>query len=173
MLTAKSESASHLKGYKLGADAYVSKPFDTSVLLTQIESVLKNRALLKERFSHDLDLKPEELSPSHSDEVFMQKAMGIIEMNMENPGFGVPQFVEGVGLGRTQVYNKTKALTGKTINEFILHIRMRRAAQLLKQSNKSITEIAISCGFNDQSYFSTSFKKYFSVSPSSFRSSSK
>lgn len=171
MLTAKSETEHRLKGYKLGADAYISKPFDNTILLTQLDSVLRNRLLLKERFSHDLNIKAEELSHSNEDEKFLQKAISIVEMNFENSKFNVDDFVAEIGMGRTLVYNKTKAITGKTINEFILHIRMRRASQLLKETNKSVTEIAISCGFSDQTYFSTVFKKQLKLSPTEYRKS--
>ncbi|MCT4648520.1 MAG: ATP-binding protein [Carboxylicivirga sp.] len=169
LLTAKSEIEHQLKAYQLGADTYIAKPFDNAMLVSQIQALLNNRALLKERFSKDLELKPQALATTPKDGDFMQKALAVVEANIENPEFGIPDFVKGIGMSRTLVYNKTKAITGKTINEFILQVRMRKATELLKIPDLSITDIAIRCGFSDQSYFSTVFKKQFTISPSEYR----
>ncbi|MEC3907207.1 ATP-binding protein [Tamlana sp. 2201CG12-4] len=170
LLTAKSDVKNRLEGYRLGADAYIPKPFDNEILLTQVSGILKNRKILKNRFSHDLDLKLNELSQTSRDEKFLDKAISVVEMNLDNSLFNVNTFVKEVGLGRTLVYEKIKALTGKTINDFIQHIRMRKAAELLKSTNDSIVNISICCGFSDPTYFSTVFKKYYKISPSEYRS---
>ncbi|MGQ1788442.1 ATP-binding protein [Saccharicrinis sp. GN24d3] len=170
MLTAKTSVESHIEGLKSGADAYIAKPFNTSLLFTQIESILANRKIVKERFSHDLGLNTHEVTQSSADEKFLHKAISIVEKNMENPNFDVAAFVEQMAMSRTLVYSKAKAITGKPVKDFILNIKLRKAAELLKSSDKTISEIGFMCGFADPSYFSVVFKRYFKESPSAFRS---
>ncbi len=169
MLTAKSELEDQIEGYKSGADAYIPKPFDNQLLFTQIEAILRNRIILKERFNHDMDISPEELSQSPADEKYLHKAIRVVEMNLANEKFNVDEFVNEMGMSRTLVYNKTKAITGKPVKDFILHIRLRKASEHLKQTNKNITEIAIACGFADPAYFSTVFKRYYNITPTEYR----
>ncbi len=169
MLTAKSDLKDKIEGYKAGADAYVSKPFDGQLLSNQIESILRNRSILKERFSHDLDLVTDELSHSSADEKYLHKAISVVETNLANTKFNVNEFVSEMGMSRTLVYTKTKSISGKPVKEFILHIRLRNAANNLKRTNMSITEIANNCGFADPTYFSTVFKRYYSITPSEYR----
>jgi len=169
MLTAKSDIEDRIEGFKSGADAYIPKPFDNVLLVSQIESIIRNRAILKERFGHDLDLNLTELSQSSADEKYLQKAISTVEINLENTQFNVDEFVREMGMSRTLVYNKTKAITGKPVKDFILHIRLRKATQSLKKTEKSITEIAINCGFADPTYFSTVFKRYYNQTPTEYR----
>ncbi|WP_372775990.1 ATP-binding protein [Mangrovibacterium sp.] len=169
LLTAKAEIEDQIEGYKSGADAYIPKPFDNQLLVSQIEAILRNRTILKDRFSHDLDLSPDELPQSSADDKYLQKAISVVEMNLANSQFNVAEFVNEMGMSRTLVYSKTKAITGKPVKDFILHIRLRKAAEQLKQSGLTITEIAFDCGFSDPTYFSTVFKRYYNITPTEYR----
>ena len=148
---------------------YVSKPFDKDVLHSQIVGLLKNRELLKERFNKGISIKIDEVTHSETDEKLLQKAIAIVEMNLQNSQFDVNTFVDEMGISRTLAYKKIKAISGKSINDFILSIRLQKAGALLQQTQKSVSEIALETGFSDHSYFSAVFKKNFKVSPSEFR----
>jgi YesN/AraC family two-component response regulator len=171
LLTAKAMAENMVEGYKSGADLYVSKPFDKDILLSQIQSLLNNRDLLKKRYSHDLGIKIEDITHSDSDEKLLHKAISIVEMNIQNTQFDVNRFVEELGIGRTLAYKKIKVLSGKSINDFILSVRLQKAGTLLKKTEKTVAEIALEVGFSDHSYFSAVFKKQFNTSPTSFRKS--
>ncbi|WP_430811862.1 MULTISPECIES: hybrid sensor histidine kinase/response regulator transcription factor [unclassified Carboxylicivirga] len=170
MLTAKTAVENQIEGLKSGADAYMPKPFDTQLLFSQIQTILNNRKIVKERFGHDLGLQTSDVTQSEADEKFLHKAISIVEQNMDNPDFDVTAFVEQMAMSRTLVYNKIKAIAGKPVKDFIINIKLRKAAGLLKNSRKSISEIAMSCGFADPSYFSVVFKRHFKQSPTSYRS---
>jgi signal transduction histidine kinase/DNA-binding response OmpR family regulator len=169
LLTAKTLPVNEIEGYKSGADLYILKPFDNEVLSSQMESLLNNRELLRKRFSHDLNFKVEEITHSEIDEKFLHKAISVVEMNLQNVQFDVNVFVEQLGTSRTLAYKKIKTISGKSINDFILSVRLQKAANMLKQGDKTISVIAMEIGFSDHSYFSAVFKKNFGVSPSEYR----
>lgn len=169
MLTAKAMAENQIEGYKSGADLYIPKPFDKEILETQIHALLKNRAILKKRFGHDLGMDAKAMTSSTKDEKLLHKAISIVEMNLQNNQFDVNGFVDELGISRTLAYKKIKAISGKSINDFILSVRLKRAGAMLKSTEKSVSEIAIETGFADHSYFSAVFKKNFEVSPSEFR----
>lgn len=170
MLTALTSVQRQIEGLKSGADAYMPKPFNTQLLFTQITAILNNRKIVKERFSHDLGLKTDEVSQSSADDKFLHKAISIVEQNMEDPDFDVAAFVEQMAMSRTLVYTKIKAIAGKPIKDFIVNIKLRKAAELLKKTDKPISEISVLCGFADASYFSVVFRRNFKESPTSYRS---
>lgn len=169
LLTAKTQSEHHAQGLKAGADMYIPKPFDLEILKLQIATLIRNRQLLKNRFSTDPEIKSDELTHNSLDQAFMDKAIKLVEENMENQHFKVSDFVEQMGMSRSLVYNKINAIAGKPVKDFILNIRLQKAGKLITSSNKPISEIAYQCGFTDPSYFSTVFKRYYFQSPVSYR----
>jgi signal transduction histidine kinase/DNA-binding response OmpR family regulator/ligand-binding sensor domain-containing protein len=169
LLTAKTSFETQAEGFRSGADIYIPKPFDLNLLKMQIESLLRNRQILKNRFGYDLELHPKELPQSEIDKKFLEKAIEIVEQNMENQDFKVSDFVNELGMSRTLIYKKINAIAGKPVKDFILHIRLRKAAKLLTTQNIPISQIAFECGFSDQSYFSTVFKRYYNQSPIFYR----
>ena len=173
LLTAKTSFETQAEGFKSGADIYIPKPFDLGLLKMQIESLLRNRQILKNRFGYDLELHPKELPQSEIDKQFLEKAIEIVEKNMENQDFKVSDFVNEFGMSRTLIYKKINAIAGKPVKDFILHIRLRKAAKMLTSQNTPVTQIAFECGFSDQSYFSTVFKRYYAQSPVAYRNSRK
>lgn len=173
LLTAKTMSENEIEGYKAGADLYVAKPFDKDILQSQIVALLGNRATLRDRFSFNKQIVPQEVTHSNVDEKLLQKAIGITEMNMQDPAFDVNSFVEKIGISRTLAYRKIKAISGKSINDFILTIRLQNAASMLEGTGKSVSEIALEVGFTDHSYFSAVFKRSYKVSPTEYRRNSR
>ncbi len=105
------------------------------------------------------------------DNDFMKRAVELVEENIQDPGFSVEEFCKTIFKSRPVVYHKLKALTNKSPQDFIKHIRMQKALELLTNTDLNVNEIAFSVGFTDQRYFSTSFKKVFGVSPSNYKNS--
>jgi signal transduction histidine kinase/DNA-binding response OmpR family regulator len=173
MLSAFNSQEQKYEGMESGADVYVEKPFDPDYLKLQVKNLIQSREAIRLAFSKKITAEPGTVQISSTDELFIQKAIQIIEKNMDNNEFNVESFVAEIGIGRTVLYQKIKALTDLSVNEFIQNIRLKRAAQLLKDSDLSISEIAYSVGFNDPKYFSTCFKKNFSLSPTEFVSREK
>ncbi|MDD7887835.1 two-component regulator propeller domain-containing protein [Flavivirga sp. 57AJ16] len=171
LLTAKTSQEAKKTGYQIGADAYITKPFDANILEIRVVNLLKSRKSLIDKFKKEIILQPKELTVTSADEMFLQKAIDILEQNLSNPEFGIANFIEDMGASRSVLYRKLKALTGQSISEFIKNIKLKRAAQLIKQTDMSISEIAFDLGFNDLKHFRKSFKKAFNTLPSQYRDS--
>ncbi len=168
MLTAKSAQEDIVDGLKTGADAYITKPFSVDVLKAGIDNLLTSRARLREKFSKELMLKPEEIVINDRDGELLAKLIRIIEENMSNPDFSVKTLADGVGLSRMQLYRKIKAILDKTPHELINTLRLERAAQILVQNQLNVSEVAYMTGFNTPKYFSRCFREKFGVLPTQY-----
>jgi AraC-like DNA-binding protein len=128
------------------------------------------RELMRKMFRDNgvLTIEPKRVTLTSADETFVQQALESIEKNMSNPDYAVDDLGRDVGMSRTQLYRKLKALTGQSANEFIRVIRLKRAAQLLEQNQLTIAEVTYEVGFTDLKYFRECFKKLFGVTPSEF-----
>ena len=173
LLSAKADLESKIDGLETGADDYLSKPFYSYELLVRIKNLIRSRQILKERFSDSkkLILEPKEISITTLDEKFLKKVLQVIEQNMADSTFRVETLGKELQMDSEAVYRKIKALTGRTAVEFIRNIRLKRAAQLLRQKKLTVAEVTYSVGFNDLQYFRTCFKKQFGVSPSEYMGS--
>ena len=170
LLTAKSDTESQKIGYKLGADAYLSKPFDIDLLLSVIGNLLKQKELIKQRYEKELLIPSPALTTiSNADEVFMIKLNEIIKKHYSNIDLDVTMLSEAMAMSRASVYNKMKQITGIGISEYINKYRIEVACQLLKQTEKSVTDIAFEVGFNSSKYFSTVFKQATKITPRDYR----
>lgn len=172
LLTAKTSQEAQKSGYQIGADAYITKPFDANILEVRVVNLLKSRKNLIDKFKKDIILQPKELTVTSADEMFLKKAIDIVEQNLSNPEFEIADFIEEMGTSRSVLYRKLKALTDQSISEFIKTIKLKRAAQLIKQTDMNISEIAFDLGFNDLKHFRKSFKKVFNTLPSQYRDNS-
>ncbi|SNR30825.1 Signal transduction histidine kinase [Lutibacter agarilyticus] len=168
MLTAKTSQEWEIEGLKTGADAYIRKPFDMELLKLKLKNILNYRDELRRRFNRDTTLQPNEVTVTSTDEIFLNKAIEIVEKHMMNSEFSVELLVKEMSLSRSNLYLKIKELTGLSSSEFIRNIRLKRAVQLLEQSDLSVKEIMYMTGFNTASYFSKCFKKQFGVIPSKY-----
>ena len=180
IISAKDSIEDKVTGLDLGADDYLTKPFDTEILKTKIKGVLQNRKIMRQYFlSHSLPFVPA-AEPSEKkedtecanllsamDKEFLERCTRLITENLANPDFTINQLSRELALSRTIFYEKLKALTGQAPNEFIKLMRMTEAANLLKQG-LPVQDVALLVGFTDSKYFSTAFKKHFGVSPSKF-----
>lgn len=170
LLTAKDDKQSLISGYKNGADGYLSKPFEVEMLMELIRNRLKNREYTKKRYLNaGLIPTPEESTISLTDETFLIKLNSIIQENIDNTNLGIQFICQEVGLGRSSLYNKLKALTGMGANEYISKLRIEKAITLISGTDMPFSEIAEKTGFTTPSYFSTTFKQYTGETPSQYK----
>jgi DNA-binding response OmpR family regulator len=173
LLTARQEESSQVEGLASGADDYIIKPFSMETLKARVRNLLDGRKRLRERFRRESGLDPAEVAGSPADAEFLSRAIGLIESSLSDPEFGVEKFSREIGLSRSQLFRKMKALTSETPFDFIQTIRLRKAVQLLERTDRSVTEVAYDVGFKYPSHFSQLFHARFGKSPKEFRRSAK
>lgn len=152
-----------------GANLFMEKPFDMAYLMSQVEVLIRTEDEYRRHYSKRFLVEPGKEKIEDADAALIAKAMELIEKNMDNNEYDVEDFVSDMGIGRTVLYQKLKAATGMPVKEFILDIRLRRAAQLLKDSNLTVSEISWSTGFSNPKYFSVCFKRRFDKTPTEYR----
>ena len=158
-----------IKALENGANVFIDKPFDMEFLLRQVANLIKNQNELKELYSKKYIAEPSKITISSMDEELLKRAMEQIEQNISNSDYNVESFVSDMGIGRTLLYQKINDIVGMSIKEFIMDVRLKRSAQLLRESDLTISEIADLTGFNNPKYFSICFKKHFELTPSEFK----
>ncbi|MEP2023735.1 MAG: two-component regulator propeller domain-containing protein [Reichenbachiella sp.] len=166
LLTALGENENKIKGYKIGVDGYLVKPFDPSLLKSRIDNIINLRLDLKQQFSDETESDVISLAHSQLDIDLISKIKEIIEANLGNPDLTPAFLCTELALSSSKLYRKITELTDMSPNEFIRTIRLKKAAYLLKSKNYNVSEVANSVGFNDPLYFSRRFKKQFGYSPS-------
>lgn len=170
LLTVRNDEESQLYGYKNGADAYVTKPFEVSMLYAIICSQLHNRERMRTRYTDIGPLPPpEEGTFSSADEEFLNRLNQIITEHLDNEQLGIPFICDKIGISRASLYNKLKALTDMGANDYITQIRMERAIWLILHTELSVNDIADKTGFSTARYFSTVFKQHTGCSPTQYR----
>lgn len=166
LLTALREREYVIAGLEAGANDYIVKPFDFSVLKIRIRNILQSRQHLRETVLSS-DNTPEDVDYSSLlDKEFLDKTIFIINEELSNAEFSVFDFCKRLGMSRTSVYNKLKTLTGQSPNDFIRIVRLNKSKELLLSRRYSIGEVSFMVGFSDSKYFSTCFKKQYGISPS-------
>ncbi|CAM4205199.1 two-component regulator propeller domain-containing protein [Zobellia roscoffensis] len=169
LLTAKSLDDDRIEGYHSGADGYLSKPFVTRVLIARINNLLETKKRLRKRFSEIGGIFPaSEVTTNTMDEVFLDKVTKTILDNVGDMDFKQEDLLKELGIGRSQLYRKINSLTGKNPSHYMRTVRLRRAAELLKENRYSIKEISYMTGFNSTAYFSKTFRELFDVTPTEF-----
>lgn len=169
LLTAMNSAESHLAGVESGADAYITKPFSPKLLLARAFKLIEQREKLKEKFSNAPNMLRPTICSSDKDKAFADQLQAVVEQQLENAQFTVDEFASIMGLGRTVFYRKVRGVTGYSPNEYIRIVRMKKAAELLLESNYTVSEVSYKVGINDPFYFSKCFKHHFGVSPSAYR----
>ncbi|MFA6571933.1 MAG: response regulator, partial [Bacteroidota bacterium] len=175
LLTAKATEEFEIEGLEIGADDYITKPFNTKLLKAKVKNIIQNRLLLQQKFRSDPNIEITEVTSSIIDQKFIKRAREIVEKNIDNTEFITQDFAYEMGIGRSKLFDKIKGITGMTPNDFILSVRLTKAAKMLINVNeeKNISEIAYSVGFSTASYFSRCFRQYFGVTPSNYGASIK
>ncbi|QNF35955.1 helix-turn-helix domain-containing protein [Adhaeribacter swui] len=168
LLTANATEEQRLLGYETGASDYITKPFNFEILLSRIKNLMGQQAAFRTALEHKLEVKPQDIAITPLDEKLIQKAVAFTEKNIANPDFSVEELSRELGMSRVYLYKKLTAITGKTPLEFIRTVRLKRAAQLLSQSQLTVAEVAYEVGFNNPKYFTKYFKQEFNELPSAF-----
>jgi signal transduction histidine kinase/ligand-binding sensor domain-containing protein/DNA-binding response OmpR family regulator len=168
LLTSRTALVYRLEGLSSGADDYISKPFNVSEFKLRIKNLLDSTTRLKEKFTSEDPLQPNEVIVSSLDEKLYKKALQIVEDNIGNEDFDILHFCSELGVSRTMLFIKVKAWTNFTPNEFIMHFRMKRAAQILEQGKINISEVSCKVGFKNPKYFSKCFQKKFGETPTQY-----
>jgi signal transduction histidine kinase/ligand-binding sensor domain-containing protein/CheY-like chemotaxis protein/AraC-like DNA-binding protein len=176
LLTARADAASRLAGLKRGADAYLAKPFDREELLVRLEKLLELRRQMIERFSKAefSNVAPpvastEEEKSLQTEDAFMQKINTILDKNISDEDFGLPQLCQKIRMSRSQLFRKMKALTGDAPSNYIRAYRLHRAKMLLETTGMNVSEVAWAVGYKDVPHFSRSFQEFFNTHPSATR----
>ena len=168
LLTSLDERSKQLEGLGLGADDYITKPFDVSILKQRIISIIKNRDIVRDKvlkLFNQTDQEVPILSNEQNDQ-FVKKALKVVRENIANSEFGKDEFASAMNASPSLLYKKIKALTGQSPIDFIKKIRLDHSLELLQSRKYSITEVSEQCGFSSVGYFSTVFKKHFDKTPS-------
>ncbi len=168
LLTATSSPEIHLKGISEGADDYITKPFDSDILLAKVDTLLKSRNNLKSYFLDTITLRDDSNKVPAEYKEFLKKCIDIIESNLDNADFTIKTFAQEMGMSHRSLYDKIKNISGQTLNAFIRSVRLRRAAVLMLTENTNIAQAAIQVGFEDQQYFRQQFVKLFGMTPSEY-----
>lgn len=170
LLTALSSAEQSIEGLQRGADDYISKPFNAKVLLARCNNLVRNRIILQKKFNEQRDFDTQSLASNPIDQKFMDAVNKIVEENLSNMEFDMNTLAKELGLSRSSLYAKFKALTGMTPNDFVLNCKLKRAATLLlTRQDLQIAEIADILGFGSPRYFTRCFKAQFDTTPAEYR----
>lgn len=170
LLTAQNAIDQYIEGLRTGADDYITKPFNTQLLISRCNNLVNSRILLQEKFSHKPETTVQMLANNKIDKEILDKAISIIEANISNTDFNMNTFAREMGMARTNLFAKIKAISGQTPNDFIISIRLKKGAYLLRNNPElNITEIAEKIGFSSPRYFSKCFKDIYNISPLTYR----
>lgn len=168
LLTAQAETTQQVKGLEMGADDYVIKPFSIALLEAKVQRILRTRRKLREYYATSEEIEPGKLTFNTIDEEFLKKAIALVEQNMEAYDFSVDKFSRELGMSRSNLYLKIKAITGESVTGFIKRIRLKKAVELMELKKYTMAEVAYMCGFNTPSYFSTAFKQFYGIMPTEY-----
>ena len=169
LLTAKADVASRISGLSKGADAYLAKPFEKEELLVRLKMLFELRHKLQLRYSGQTSDQATEVQIETTEDPFMLKLRRTVIDNIEDEGFGTAELCRALGMSRTQLYRKIKALSGKSTSNFVRSIRLHKAKELLVSSRLNISQIAYEVGFRDPKYFSRTYTREFGKSPKAER----
>ena len=168
LLTAFAQDEQRATGFESGADAYIPKPFNESLLKIRVRKLIENREKVKDYFQKNLTFGERKENVAEIDKTFINKFRKIIEEKLIDSDLNVDEIGKSMGLSRVQLYRKIKSLTNYAPNELVRIIRLKAAEQLILKTEKSISEIAYETGFSSPSYFTKCFKEYFTESPTEY-----
>lgn len=171
LLTAKSKAEDQIEGLEIGADAYVIKPFNTELLRTTISNLIANRERLRSKLvgEKQVEEKIVKIEMKSNDEILMNKVMKTINDHLADPALNVEMLASNVGMSRVHMHRKLKELTNQSARDFIRSIRLKQAANLLREKNLSISEVAYATGFSNLSHFSNTFRDFYGISPTEYK----
>jgi DNA-binding response OmpR family regulator len=169
LLTARAGREHKLEGLATGADDYLTKPFDAAELQVRVRNLIRTRQLLRERFATRTLLEPGKVQLPSQGQTFLQKLHQVLEAHLDDEQFGVEGLGDALGMSRSQIHRKLKAITNQSPGDLIRSYRLQRAADLIRQDAANLSEIAWQTGFRTLSHFSRSFHEQYGCTPSEFR----
>jgi signal transduction histidine kinase/ligand-binding sensor domain-containing protein/AraC-like DNA-binding protein len=168
LLTALTGEEQQIKGLETGATDYMTKPFNFEILLSKIKNILSQQEYMRKTYQKQVEASPTEMRVDSPDELFIKKVLLLIDNNISNPNFSVEELSDDMFVSRYTLYKKILMMTGKTPNELVRQMRLKRAAQLLETGHLTILQICHKVGFKSQKYFVKAFKAEFDTIPSRY-----
>ncbi|MCK4762135.1 MAG: response regulator [Candidatus Aminicenantes bacterium] len=169
LLTAKAAQDDIIEGLETGADDYITKPFNSQILLARIKNLIDLRRQLQESITRRMNMQPEEITLSPIDEEFLEELQQMLDKNIANSGFNVEKLCDKLYMSRATLYRKLLALSGESPTEFLRSYRLNKGAELLRKKVGSVVEVSFQVGFSNSSYFSKCFKQKFHRSPFEYK----
>jgi YesN/AraC family two-component response regulator len=168
LLTGSSSSEAKLQGVEGGADDYITKPFEKELLVARVVNLFQSRNNLQKYFYNEVTLQQNPLKISAEYKEFLERCIAIVERHIDDENFNVKILASESGMSHSNLYKKVKSISGQSVNGFIRFIRLRKAAELLINTNYNINETAAAVGFNDVRYFRQQFSILFEMNPSDY-----
>lgn len=168
LLTARTGTVFKKEGYETGADDYITKPFNSAVLISRIENILKSRETLTNQIRNELAIRPSDLNLTTPDERFLKELVQVIQNNLDNSELNAELVASEMGMSHSVIYKKVKVLAGFTLVEFIRDYRLQQAAEVLGKYKFTVAQACYKVGFSDKKYFTQVFKKKFGKTPSEY-----
>ncbi len=171
ILTALGNKDSFIQGLQSGADLYLTKPFNFSILTQSIKSLLYNREKLRYYYTNNIHKIDQAQSFGSPEQLFVRQLNQYIKVNLDNTNFSVENLADSLNISRVQLYRKVKAMLGVSVSDYISNYRLEMSKSMLETTNLSISEIGYSTGFSSPNYFSTAFKNKYGVTPGAYKKS--
>lgn len=169
LLTAKALPVHKIEGYQSLADDYITKPFNSDVLLSRISGLITLRERMREHLRTNVSLNPSDVTATPADEKFIKKCISFVEDHISEPDYGVEELCLDMGMSRPTIYRKIKAISGESAVTFVRNIRLKRAAQLIESGSfESVNEVMTAVGFSNPAYFAKKFEQAFGVLPKDY-----
>ena len=172
LLTAKTHEEDNLEGLDVGADAYLSKPFNIDIVRKTISNMIKSREMLRNCYSgnQEQEIKKPVFEMQSTDNKLLDKIMNVINRNLSNPELNVEMITSEVGISRVHLHRKLKELTNQSTRDLIRNVRLKQAANMLINTDYNVSEISDMTGFSSVTLFSRSFKELYGITPSEYAS---
>ncbi len=168
LLTAKTGETNELEGLEVGADDFITKPFNSKILLKRVENLINLSKSLQKRYTQHSVLKPKDIAISNLDEVFIKQIEEVLDEHLDDPEFNAQSFSKIMAMSRMQLHRKLVALTGLSTSQFLRSQRLKSAITLLNSSDLTVSEVAYRVGFNSVSYFIKCFKEAYNTTPNNY-----
>lgn len=168
MLTAKTAEEHNIEGLANGADDYLTKPFNPQILKLKVAKLMEQGQRRQQTFKSQIEPEPSQITITTLDEQLIKKAIDYVEANIASPTLSVEDLSRNLGMSRVHLYKKLTTITGRSPIEFIRVLRLKRAAQMLKDPSRNVSDVAYAVGFNNPKYFTKYFKEEFGVLPSKY-----
>lgn len=168
LVSALADQEARNEGLRSGADAYLIKPFNREELFIRLEQLLALRHRLRERYGNLEPISPLKDPVFHKEDAFIIQLQEVIEEHLDEEGFGIQELCKSMGMSRSHLHFKIKALTNRSTSHYIRSFRLRHAREKFTSTDLSVTEVAFEVGFRDVAYFSRSFSAEFGMSPTDY-----